>query len=130
MRVLFLFLMILFFAELSAQSNLLPPIVDTCFSKDQIINIANDIRQKQEKIDKLETLNDVLLEQSEINDRLHFQDSVYIDIQARQIHMLEDQVNLQLKTYKRKWYQSPTMNFIAGALTITLGAVVLDLATD
>ena len=95
---------------------------DTCFTSQQLINIAENINAIQQENSDLRSINGALNHQLDIFEDLHEQDINYIDLQKRQIQLMNDQLETQTKYIRKtkKWYNSPIFFSIVGAGTAIL----------
>ena len=101
-----------------------------CYSEDEVLNIANTIKDNQAEIDSLKQIVKI---DKEINEKLENNiymyieksknDSLLMDLKYQQIDVLNQRVILfeeRLKVVEPKWYENRYLWFFMGiAITVT-----------
>ena len=129
----FIFVFLLFLLPIFGQE----PCEGSCYSEDEVLNIANTIKENQSEIDSLKKIVEI---DKEINRKLENNiymyieksknDSLLMDLKYQQIDILNQRVVLfeeRLKVVEPKWYENRYLWFFMG-IAITVTAV--DLAGD
>ena len=110
----------LFFILLLSFSFTQEPCEGTCFSEEEVVNITNNIKELEFKLDKTK----------EIEENLNSQIYMYIQsdsLYKSQIKDLEKQLQFKeemIKLVKPKWYDNKYLWFFGGMI-ITSGSVYL-----
>ena len=101
-----------------------------CYSNEEVLNIANTIKENQSEID---SLNQIIQIDKEINRKLENNiymyieksknDSLLMDLKYQQINILNERITLyddRLKAVEPKWYENRYLWFFMGmAITVT-----------
>ena len=101
-----------------------------CYSDEEVINIANTIKENQSEIDSLKQIIEI---DREINEKLESNiymyieksknDSLLMDLKYQQIEVLNERIILydnRLKAVEPKWYENRYLWFFMGiAITVT-----------
>ena len=101
-----------------------------CYSNEEVLNIANTIKENEEKIDSLHQIIEI---DKEINRNLEKNiymyieksknDSLLMDLKYQQINILNERITLyddRLKAVEPKWYENKYLWFFMGiAITVT-----------
>ena len=101
-----------------------------CYSDEEVLNIANTIKENQSEIDSLKQIIDI---DREINRKLESNiymyieksknDSLLMDLKYQQINVLNERIVLydeRLKAVEPKWYENRYLWFFMGmAITVT-----------
>ena len=101
-----------------------------CYSNEEVLNIANTIKENEEKIDSLHQIIEI---DKEINRKLENNiymyieksknDSLLMDLKYQQINILNERITLyddRLKAVEPKWYENKYLWFFMGiAITVT-----------
>ena len=101
-----------------------------CYSDEEVINIANTIKENQSEIDSLKQIIEI---DREINEKLESNiymyieksknDSLLMDLKYQQIDVLNERIVLydeRLKAVEPKWYENRYLWFFMGiAITVT-----------
>ena len=122
----FIFIFLLFLLPIFGQE----PCEGSCYSEDEVLNIANTIKSNEAVID---SLNQLLVIDKEINEKLQSSiymyiemnktDSLLMNLKYQQIDVLNERIILyedRLKVVEPKWYENRYLWFFMGiALTVT-----------
>ena len=105
-----------------------------CYSNEEVLNIANTIKENEEKIDSLHQIIEI---DKEINRNLEKNiymyieksknDSLLMDLKYQQINILNERITLyddRLKAVEPKWYENKYLWFFGGVF-FTSGTVYL-----
>ena len=118
MKILTLFLLL-------STASFTQTIPDTCFTKEQVIDISKTL----DSLWELDSINNTLIEQQEMVIKscrtLIALDSIQIVYQKQQIELLNDNIDLYIKRQKQlqpKWYDSKGLWFGSGLVTAILTA--------
>jgi len=121
-KKLFILLIVLFSYNIDVKAQ------DTCFTKTEILNIYNNIKELQET----DSLRIVLISELKYQNTqykvLNLQDSTIQVYQQEEIDLLKNRINLYkdlVKETKPKWYQTKFVGFIEGAATILVASWVV-----
>ena len=101
-----------------------------CYSNEEVLNIANTIKENQSEIDSLKQIIEI---DKEINEKLESNiymyieksknDSLLMDLKYQQIEILNERIILyddRLKAVEPKWYENRYLWFFMGiAITVT-----------
>ena len=101
-----------------------------CYSDEEVLNIANTIKENQSEIDSLKQIIEI---DKEINEKLESNiymyieksknDSLLMDLKYQQIDVLNERIVLydeRLKAVEPKWYENRYLWFFMGiAITVT-----------
>ena len=122
----FIFVVLLFLVPIFGQE----PCEGSCYSEDEVLNIANTIKTNEAEIDSLKSIISI---DQEINRKLEKNiymyieksknDSLLMDLKYQQIDVLNQRVVLfeeRLKVVEPKWYENRYLWFFMGiAITVT-----------
>lgn len=104
--------------------------IDTCFTKDEITKIAQDIKYNKDKVLVLSQLVDTLNVQLTDYSILIKEQKNYINLQNKEISFLGEQLEIALNNPKKdKWYNSKFMYYLGGMSAVLVGALAINLAS-
>ena len=101
---------------------------DTCLTQQEIINIANNIKELQETVYLQDQLIDELKHQVNSYEALHNQDTLLISYLKEHIALLNARIENYkdlVKAVKPKWYERRFFVFVGGMGTMVLSSWIV-----
>ena len=122
MKIILVIIFLFFSINVFAQADTI------CFSEQEVLNISNSIKNLEQK-DSLKTSLINELKFQIINfEILIIQDSLYIDLQKREINLRELEIVAYKELYNNsrlKWYDSKIIFYSLGVATILTSSYVV-----